>query len=206
MTTMPIGYSYGISILNSHFFSGAKIILNKNNIFQKNFWEYFNKYKVNSLNGVPAFYEYIKKLKLEKLNVKNLLYISQAGGKMEYKTKKYIFNYCKKLNIKFYIMYGQTEASPRISCFEVSKYPKKINSVGKSIASVNIEINKEKNTKTVKKINFKLMIMQILDIMMLTLVYKYHILIKKRGSVISITIAINNEVHKYHFYQILIIY
>jgi len=151
MTTMPIGYSYGISILNSHFFSGAKIILNKNNIFQKNFWEYFNKYKVNSLNGVPAFYEYIKKLKLEKLNLKNLLYISQAGGKMEYKTKKYIFNYCKNLNIKFYIMYGQTEASPRISCFEVSKYPKKINSVGKSIESVNIEINKEKNTKTVKK-------------------------------------------------------
>ena len=64
---MPMAYSYGISIINSHLESGAKIILNKNTIFEKSFWNKIKKYNVNSLNGVPQFYELLKRINFDKL-------------------------------------------------------------------------------------------------------------------------------------------
>ena len=139
MTMMPLGYSYGLSILNTHLMKGAKIIISQKSIFEKDFWIFFKKFKVNSLSGVPAFYEYIKKLDLKKLNLKKLVYISQAGGHLEAKTKNYLYNFAKKFHVKFYLMYGQTEASPRISCLDVIKYPKKIRSVGKAIDGVHVK-------------------------------------------------------------------
>ena len=45
---MPMGYSYGLSILNTHLYKGAKIVLNKSNILEKKFWEKIRKHKVNS--------------------------------------------------------------------------------------------------------------------------------------------------------------
>ena len=42
-------------------------------------------------------------------------YLTQAGGKLNEKDLEYFGKICKKNKIKFYVMYGQTEASPRIS-------------------------------------------------------------------------------------------
>ena len=55
ITTMPLGYSYGLSIIHTHLYSTAKIILNNKSIFEKEFWDLIEKKKVNSLNGVPEF-------------------------------------------------------------------------------------------------------------------------------------------------------
>jgi len=145
MTTMPMGYSYGLSILNTHLMSGAKIIINRESLLNKNFWIYLKKYKVNSLNGVPSFYNYLKKLDFKKFNLKKLLYLSQAGGNLDIEVKNYLYKFVKKLKIKLYFMYGQTEASPRISCFDVIKYPKKIGSVGRAIDGVSVgKVNEKK--------------------------------------------------------------
>ena len=58
---MPMAYSYGLSIINTYLNSGAKIILNKKTVFEKIFWDKIVIFKVNSLSGVPEFYEFIKK-------------------------------------------------------------------------------------------------------------------------------------------------
>ena len=145
MTMMPMGYSFGLSIINTHLMTGAKIVINKKSILDREFWNYFKKFEVNSLSGVPEFFYYLKKLNLNKFNLNQLVYFSQAGGSLDLNTKNYISNISKKLNIKFYSMYGQTEASPRISCFDVTKFPKKIESAGKPIQGVRVyKLNKEK--------------------------------------------------------------
>jgi len=146
ITTMPMGYSYGLSILNTHLLSGAKIIVNKRNIFNKNFWQIINNFKVSSFGGVPLFFEYLKKLKFENFNLKNIIYITQAGGKLEDNVASYFINICKEKKYKFFCMYGQAEASPRISSIEISKYPKKINSIGKSLDGIIMKLlDKKKN-------------------------------------------------------------
>ena len=112
---MPAGYSYGLSILNSHLKAESKIVLNNNSIVEKSFGRKMKKFKVNSFGGVPEFYEFLRKLNFEKYVNKNMKYLTQAGGKLNEKDLEYFGKICKKNKIKFYIMYGQTEASPRIS-------------------------------------------------------------------------------------------
>ena len=83
ITTLPISYVYGLSIINTHLFSGAKIILNNTSIFQKKFWDFFSKYKINSFGGVPFSYEILTKINfLKKTVLKNLTYTTVAGGKL----------------------------------------------------------------------------------------------------------------------------
>ena len=88
ITTMPMGYSYGLSIINTHLFSGAKIIINNETIFDKNLWNKIYKFKVNSFGGVPQFYEILKKIKFEKIKLPHLKYLTQAGGKLDKESLK----------------------------------------------------------------------------------------------------------------------
>ena len=154
ITTMPMGYSYGLSIINTHLESGAKIIVNEKTIFEKGFWKNIINCKVTSFGGVPQIFEQLKKLKFESLNVPNLKYLTQAGGKLEESLINYYKNICAKKSIKFFIMYGQTEASPRMSYLEWKKFPTKSASIGKPLNGSKFEIinNKKKRIKKPYKI------------------------------------------------------
>ena len=72
ITTMPLAYSYGLSILNSHLVTGGAIVLNNRSIIDKIFWQNLKKYKVNSFGGVPEFYQYLKRINFEKLLTKSI--------------------------------------------------------------------------------------------------------------------------------------
>ncbi len=150
ITTMPLAYSYGLSIFNTHFHTGSKIIINDNTIFDKNFWKMIKKNKVNSFGGVPQFYENLKRLDLKNLSLKSIKYLSQAGGKMDDETLKYYGNICKQKKIKFFVMYGQTEASPRMSYLEWKKFYPKLGSIGKPLDGCKFQIFRE-DRKIIKK-------------------------------------------------------
>tara|TARA_B100000965_G_scaffold406763_1_gene448226 strand:- start:8268 stop:9629 length:1362 start_codon:yes stop_codon:yes gene_type:complete len=144
ITTMPMAYSYGLSIINTHLYKGAKIVLNNSNIFDKDFWKKIYLNNVNSFGGVPLFYEYLNRLNLNNFNLKNVKYLTQAGGLLNIDIKKKLLKIFKKKKIKFYIMYGQTEAGPRITTLYLNKNEKKIDSVGKPLKSINVYIKKNK--------------------------------------------------------------
>ena len=93
---MPAGYSYGLSIINTHLKCGAKIVLNKNSIFEKQFWNKMKNFKVNSFGGVPEFYDFLKKIDFNKYISKSLKYLTQAGGKLDEKNLRYFGEICKK--------------------------------------------------------------------------------------------------------------
>ena len=57
ITTMPMSYSYMLSIINTHLETGATVFINKNSILQRDFWDYFKKKKINSFSGVPYHFQ-----------------------------------------------------------------------------------------------------------------------------------------------------
>lgn len=154
ITTMPLAYSYGLSILNSHLLSGASIVLNNKSVIDKNFWMDIKKYQVNSFGGVPELYQYLQRINFEKYISTSIKYLTQAGGKLDEKILKYIGKICKKKDIKFYVMYGQTEAAPRISCLNWKDFFSKINSIGKPLKGYKIKLV-DKNRKIINKTNLK---------------------------------------------------
>jgi acyl-CoA synthetase (AMP-forming)/AMP-acid ligase II len=117
---MPPEYSYGLSVINSHLYVGGTLILNNFSIFEKKFHECLTKHQITNINGVPNFYEMTLKINIfEKNNFKDIKFMTQAGGALDPDTLNKIKKFVKKDKINFYIMYGATEASPRMSCFNL---------------------------------------------------------------------------------------
>ena len=145
ITTLPPEYSYGLSIINSHIFSGSSIIMNKKSIIEKKFWEIVEQHKVNSFGGVPYTYELLKKIRFENnlKKIRSLKYITQAGGKLSIQLNRYINKISKKYKFRFYVMYGATEASPRMSIM-LSKDNFKLGSIGKALPGCSFLIKKKK--------------------------------------------------------------
>lgn len=154
ITTMPMSYSYMLSIINTHLESGASIYINHSSIFQREFWNYFDKNKINSFSGVPYHFHILEKNNFKFLNSNYLKYITCAGGKLDERIIKKIYTFCKKKRVKFFSMYGQTEASPRISYLPFNYLKKKPSSIGKGLRGTKIWILDEngKKIKTVNKI------------------------------------------------------
>jgi len=153
ITNMPFNYSYMLSIINTHIEVGASIYVTKESLLQKEFWNEFRKNKITSFNGVPYIYDIIIKLGLNKIYNENFYSLTQAGGKMNNRSIKTILKFCKRYKIKFTAMYGQTEASPRMTYLHWKYAQKKTGSIGKAIPGTKIwiEDNDGKKINKIKK-------------------------------------------------------
>jgi len=130
ITTMPSSYSYGISIINTHLFKGSSIVMSNYSFMEKSFWDSINLFNVSTFSGVPFSFQMLKKLKFEKIHLPSIKYVTQAGGKLDEQTLKYFQEVCYSKKINFYVMYGQTEASPRMSYLPSEDLSRKISSIG----------------------------------------------------------------------------
>jgi long-chain acyl-CoA synthetase len=139
ITTLNPAYSFGLSMINSHLLKGARIILNQDTLISNNFWMKLEKFKISTIGGVPFMYEIFDRLKIfkKKTFIKNFL---QAGGPLNINLQKKFSKICKKKKISFFIMYGQTEASPRISYLPTRNLLKKLGSIGVPIPGGKIKI------------------------------------------------------------------
>jgi len=142
ITTMPPFYTYGLSIINTHLLAGASLVVTNVSIVEKSFWKLMKNEKIISFGGVPYFYEILKKIKFHKMILPDLKYFTQAGGALNKDLTKYFLDYAKKNKIKFIVMYGQTEATARMTYLPYKSALKKIGSIGIPIPGGTISLNK----------------------------------------------------------------
>lgn len=143
ITTLPINYSYGLSIINSHLLKGAAIVLTEKTVFFREFWNQFNEYKCTSFAGVPYTYTMLKRIGFEKIELPTLRYFTQAGGKLSEEFIKHFHEYALEKKIKFFVMYGQTEATARITYVPPEQLGDKIGSIGISIPYGELKITND---------------------------------------------------------------
>lgn len=133
ITSLPMNYSYGLSVINSHLIKGATILLTNKTIAQRDFWTFANDMKATSISGVPYTYEMLKRLRFSSMNLPHLKTLTQAGGKLSPDLVKEFVNYAIRTNRKFFVMYGQTEATARMSYLPFDKASEKYSSMGIAI-------------------------------------------------------------------------
>lgn len=80
ITTLPMSYTYGLSVINSHLYAGATIVLTEKTLMHKEFWQQFKINKVTSFAGVPYIYEMLAKLRFFGMKLPSLNTMTQAGG------------------------------------------------------------------------------------------------------------------------------
>ena len=130
ITTLPMSYTYGLSCINTHLLSGGCIVLNNSSVIERAFWDSVYKYEPNTLSGVPYSYELLSRFPDHKLIDSPFTVFTQAGGKLSNKLILHYAQLCNQSNKKFYVMYGQTEATARMSYLPPDKLISKIGSIG----------------------------------------------------------------------------
>jgi long-chain acyl-CoA synthetase len=139
ITTLPMNYTYGLSIINSHLYVGASIVLTDASVVDKQFWQLFEKYRPTSLNGVPYTYQLLKRL-LKPHHLNHLRYMTQAGGRLGSSLQEYFAKLTQEHNVDLYVMYGQTEATARMAYLEPSRVLDKLDSIGQAIPGGRFEL------------------------------------------------------------------
>lgn len=114
ITTLPMNYTYGLSIINSHLLVGATILVTKKALMQKEFWQFFSEAKATSFGGVPYTYEMLDKLHFYRMKLPSLRTMTQAGGKILPELHEKFAKYAEESGINFIVMYGQCEATARM--------------------------------------------------------------------------------------------
>lgn len=145
MVMLPICYSYGLSVVNSNLFAGATLLVPKSPFFSAKFWEFFNVCNCTSICGVPYTYEVLRKLKFHEKTLPTLRLITQAGGALRREEQEYLLEYAQNRKIDVAIMYGQTEATARISCYFLNQHREKMGCAGKVIPNGAIRIEHKDN-------------------------------------------------------------
>lgn len=133
VTGLPMYYSFGLSIINSHLLVGATLLLTPASYVEREFWQFANDNSFTSFSGVPYTFEIMKKLKLWKQPMPTLRTLTQAGGKLSNELLQFFMEKYEPQGVKFYLMYGQTEATARMSYLEPEYGLTKLGSIGKGI-------------------------------------------------------------------------
>ncbi|MDH5765140.1 MAG: acyl--CoA ligase, partial [Gammaproteobacteria bacterium] len=142
VNVLPFFYSYGNSVLHTHLMCGATIILVNSLMFPNKVLETIDGYNATSISGVPStFLLLLGKGSLERYDLSSLKYLTQAGGPMAPSTTKQIIN--KIPDVEIYIMYGQTEATARLSYLPPELIGDKMSSIGKPIPGVEFLLKKD---------------------------------------------------------------
>ncbi len=133
ITSLPLNYTYGMSIVNCQIAVGGDIVLTNKAVVQKEFWTLLRERKVSVLAGVPYTYEMMDRLRVFRKDLPDVKKILQAGGKMTEALQDKIGTYCQEYQKQLFIMYGQTEATTRMSYLPPERCLQKRGSIGVAI-------------------------------------------------------------------------
>ena len=160
ITTLPMYYTYGLSVINTHIDVGATVLLTEDTVMMKSFWEFANNGGATSFAGVPYTYEMLKHIGFFNMNLPNLRYMTQAGGKLLPQLHKEFAVWSREHNKKFIAMYGQTEATARMSWLPAKDSVEKYGSIGIAIPGGKLSLVDENGieiygSKTVGELKFE---------------------------------------------------
>jgi len=137
MAVLPFFYSYGNSIMLTHFAVGGSMVVNQNFLYPNVILEEMVAQEVTGLSGVPStFAILLNRSAIQNYSFPKLRYITQAGAAMSATLA------CRLLQVfpgvEIFIMYGQTEASPRLSYLPPEDLSRKPGSIGVAIPGVRL--------------------------------------------------------------------
>jgi acyl-coenzyme A synthetase/AMP-(fatty) acid ligase len=115
LTGLRFNYSYGMSVLNSHLRCGGALVLTDRSAADKEFWELLADSGGTSFAGVPYTFERLRRASFPWAEMPTLRYATQAGGKLSADLVRHFAGLGERHGWRFYVMYGQTEASPRMA-------------------------------------------------------------------------------------------
>lgn len=133
ITTLPMSYTYGLSIINSHLLVGGTLLVTESSMTQREFWSFFRQAGATSFGGVPYTYEMLDRMRFHRMELPSLRTMTQAGGKLPPALHKKFAEEAQAKGQRFVVMYGQCEATARMGYLPPEKAVEKCGSMGIAI-------------------------------------------------------------------------
>ncbi|MES9853047.1 MAG: class I adenylate-forming enzyme family protein [Candidatus Thiodiazotropha sp. L084R] len=139
LNVLPFYYSYGNSVMHTHLAIGASLILENNLVYPHRVVERIANEQVTGFSGVPStFALLLGRVNLGDFDLSNLRYLTQAGGAMAPTLTDKLLSALPETQV--FIMYGQTEASARLTYLPPDEITNKRGSIGIAIPDTTIEV------------------------------------------------------------------
>ncbi len=130
LAMLPIHYSFGLSVVNSHWRVGATVVLTGDGVMQRRLWTTFDAEACTSLAGVPYTYQMLERIRFREMGLPSLRSMQQAGGALDLRLAALYRDYMAGRGGRFFVMYGQTEATARIAVVPPDRLADKLGSAG----------------------------------------------------------------------------
>lgn len=146
LVVLPFHYIYGRSLLYSHFMSGGSVILDNRFAFPAKVLETMQQQAATCFAGVPStFAILLHKTDVRERKFPSLRFVTQAGGGMAPALQREVAQVFAPARL--FVMYGSTEAAPRLTYVAPDALPRKWGSIGKAVPNVEVSVLDENGSK-----------------------------------------------------------
>ncbi|KRE52708.1 AMP-binding protein [Phycicoccus sp. Soil748] len=115
VTSLPLHYCYGLSVVHSHLAVGAAVVLTDLSVVDPCFWELADATEVTTLAGVPHTFELLDRSGFAEREHPSLRTVTAAGGRLAPETASRYAELGGRRGFDLFVMYGQTEATARMA-------------------------------------------------------------------------------------------
>jgi long-chain acyl-CoA synthetase len=143
MAVLPLHYCFGMSLLHTHLMAGGSLVLNNDfKLFPEEVLRDMQQRECTGLAGIPSTYQILlRKSRFREMQFPALRWFQQAGGKLPNACISEVLSSFPQ--VKYFLMYGQTEATARLSFLPPERLSDKLGSIGKGLASTKLEVLKQ---------------------------------------------------------------
>ncbi|PZG21582.1 AMP-dependent synthetase [Micromonospora craterilacus] len=115
VTSLPLHYCYGLSVVHSHLARGAALVLTDLSVADACFWDLLRAARGTSLAGVPYTFDLLDRVGFAEMDLPHLRYVTQAGGRLAPERVRHYAELGRRGGWDLFVMYGQTEATARMA-------------------------------------------------------------------------------------------
>lgn len=133
ITSLPLHYCFGLSVLHSHLLVGASVVLHEGSVLDQGFWDAVDGGGVSTLAVVPHMVELMESTGVLRRPHPSLRLVAQAGGRMDPGRVLRTAALGRSRGWDLAVMYGQTEATARICVLDPALVEENPDAVGRPI-------------------------------------------------------------------------
>jgi acyl-coenzyme A synthetase/AMP-(fatty) acid ligase len=135
ITSLSSDYSFGLSVVNTHLFAGAPLVVSRLSPTSREFWRLVNQAGVTDFGAVPLSYRLLHSTNWHAGRFPQLRLAYQAGGALE---PELVAHFSRMM--PFCTMYGATEATARMACLPPQLQADHLGSVGRPVPGGRIRL------------------------------------------------------------------
>ncbi len=133
ITTLPLHYCYGLSVVHSHLLRGAAVVLTEMSVLDAGFWDLFRRSRVTTLPAVPYTFELLERAHFAEEHLPTLRCVTQAGGRLAPDKVRAYAELGAQRGWELFVMYGQTEATARMAVLPAQLARSRPTSIGRAV-------------------------------------------------------------------------